>query len=171
MIKINKTRKIIFLSILTTISLIISIFENSMSLPIISPGAKLGLSNIIILTTLLAFGLKDTLIVVMLKCIILTIIVGNPISLIYSVFSGIMSTIVMYLVNKYFNNLFSEIGVSVLGAITHNISQTFVAVIMLSNVRIFVYLPILSLTSIFTGVFVGISAIFTFTTLSKYINH
>lgn len=171
MIENNKTRKIIFLSLLTTISLIISIFENSIPLPIISPGAKLGLSNIIILTTLLAFGLKDTLVVVLLKCIIFTIVVGNPISLIYSVFSGIMSAIVMHLVNKYFNNLFSEIGVSVFGAITHNISQVFVAVVMLNNVRIFVYLPILILTSIFTGVFVGISAIFTFAALSKYLNH
>lgn len=73
----------------------------------------------------------------------------------------------MYLVNKYLRKYFSLIGVSLFGAFTHNLSQVMVCAIMLNNMRIFVYLPILVFLSIFTGVFVGLTSNYLTNALSK----
>ncbi|MDW5300205.1 MAG: Gx transporter family protein [Sedimentibacter sp.] len=162
----SKLQRYIFLSLLTAAALILSIIEGMIPLPYIAPGAKLGLSNIITLTIVVVFGFKDALLVVILRCILLMLVATNPITFIYSIASGIMSTVVMCLGLKYFKRL-SLIGISVLGAMTHNATQVTVAAILFETFNLYYYLPILSLVSIFTGCFVGYTTIFMSDNLSK----
>jgi heptaprenyl diphosphate synthase len=70
----NKIHRYIFLSLLTAAALILSIIEGMMPLPYIAPGAKLGLSNIVILSTVVVFGFKDALLVVIIRSILLMLI-------------------------------------------------------------------------------------------------
>lgn len=163
----NRLQRYIFLSLLTAGAMILSIIESMIPLPYIAPGAKLGLTNIVTLTVVVIFGFKDAFLVTVLRCILLMIVTGNPISFIYSFFSGIMSVIVMSLGSKYLSKYFSLIGISVLGAMTHNASQITVAAIMFENIMMYTYLPILSLISIFTGCFVGYTSIFSTENLNK----
>lgn len=156
----NKTQRYIFLSLLTSAALILSIIEGMIPLPYIAPGAKLGLSNIIIMTTIVVFGFKDAFLIVIIRSILLMLIATNPITFIYSISSGIVSTIVMSLSYKYLGNKISLIGISVLGAMAHNTTQVTVAAILFSTINLYYYLPILSLVSIFTGCFVGYTSIF-----------
>ncbi|MDD2493748.1 MAG: Gx transporter family protein [Tissierellia bacterium] len=165
----NKLQRYIFLSLLTAGAMILSIIESMIPLPYIAPGAKLGLTNIVTLTVIVIFGFKDAFLVTVLRCILLLIVAGNPISFIYSIFSGVMSVIVMSFGCKYFNKYFSLIGISVLGAMTHNASQITVAAIMFENIMMYTYLPIMSLISIFTGCFVGYTSIFTTDNIKKNI--
>jgi len=162
----NKLQRYIFLSLLTAAALILSIIEGMIPLPYIAPGAKLGLSNIVTLTVIVVFGFKDALLVVILRCILLMLVATNPITFIYSIASGVMSTIVMYIGLKYFKKL-SFIGISVLGAMTHNATQVSVAAILFGTFNLYYYLPVLSLVSIFTGCFVGYSTIFVSDNLNK----
>lgn len=162
----NKLQRYIFLSLLTAAALILSILEGMIPLPYIAPGAKLGLSNIITLTIIVVFGFKDALLVVVIRCILLMLVATNPITFIYSIASGIMSTIVMSLGCRYFKKL-SLIGISVLGAMTHNATQITVAAILFGTFNLYYYLPILSLVSIFTGCFVGYTSIFISDNLRK----
>lgn len=127
----NKTQRYIFLSLLTAAALILSIIEGMIPLPYIAPGAKLGLSNIVILSVVVVFGFKDAFLVVVIRSILLMLIATNPITFIYSITSGIVSTIVMALGCKYLKNIFSLIGISVLGAMAHNSTQITVAAILL----------------------------------------
>ena len=62
----------------------------------------------------------------------------------------------MYLVNKI--TKLSVVGVSICGAIAHSIGQIIVAIIFLSNVNIVYYLPILLISSVVTGLIVGMAA-------------
>lgn len=163
----TKLQRYIFLSLLTAGAMILSIIESMIPLPYIAPGAKLGLTNIVTLTVIVVFGFKDALLVTVLRCVLLMMVAGNPISFIYSIFSGIMSVLVMSFGCKYLNKIFSLIGISVLGAMTHNASQITVAAIMFENIMIYTYLPIMSLISIFTGCFVGYTSIFTTDNLNK----
>lgn len=163
----NKTKRYIFLSLLTSAALILSIIEGMIPLPYIAPGAKLGLSNIIIMTTIVVFGFKDALLVVIIRSILLMLIATNPITFMYSISSGIISTIVMSLSYKYLGKIFSLIGISVLGAMAHNTTQVTVAAILFSTINLYYYLPILSLVSIFTGCFVGYTSIFVTNNLEK----
>ncbi len=158
----KKLNKMIFLSLLVSIGLAVSLIESSMPLPIPVPGARLGLSNIVILVCLVIFGFKDALTVSVLKSIVLMLVTGSISSFIYSISGAILSTLVMFIAYRYFSNIFSLIGVSILGAVAHNTAQIAIASLMMSNIKIFFYLPILLLMSLFTGYFVGIS--------SKYIS-
>ncbi|MDU4571332.1 MAG: Gx transporter family protein, partial [Finegoldia magna] len=48
--------KRLHIPILTAVALVVSLIESMIPLPIVMPGAKLGLSNIVILTCLIVFG-------------------------------------------------------------------------------------------------------------------
>lgn len=156
----KKLKKNIFLSILVSIGLALSLLESAIPLPIAIPGAKLGLSNIVVLVTLIVFGFKEGMVVSLLKSIVLMLVTGSISSFIYSFSGAVLSCITMYFIYKYFSNIFSIIGVSIFGALSHNFAQVSVASLMLSNIRIYTYLPFLMLTSIFTGYFVGLSSIY-----------
>ena len=163
----NKTQRYIFLSLLTAAALILSIIEGMMPLPYIAPGAKLGLSNIVILTVVVVFGFKDAVLVVIIRSILLMLIATNPITFIYSILSGIVSTIVMAIGCRYLNRFLSLIGISVLGAMAHNATQVTVAAVLFTTFDLYYYLPILSLVSIFTGCFVGYTSIYITDNLEK----
>nr|WP_312575938.1 Gx transporter family protein [Sedimentibacter sp.] len=163
----SKLQRYVFLSLLTAGAMILSIIEGMIPLPFIAPGAKLGLANIVTLTVIVIFGFKDSLLVVILRCILTMFVAGNPISFIYSIASGIMSIIVMYTGLKYVGRYFSLIGISVLGAIAHNAAQITVAAVMFENLSLYTYLPIMSLVSIFTGCFVGYTSIYITDNLNK----
>ena len=163
----KKLNKMIFLSLLVSIGLALSVLESAIPLPITVPGAKLGLSNMVILITLVLFGFKEGLIVGVLKSIVFVLVTGSISSLFYSLSGAILSCFAMYFVYKFFSKIFSLIGVSIFGAVAHNIAQVTVASLMMNNSRIYSYLPILLLMSLFTGYFVGLSSIYISSNLEK----
>ncbi len=152
-----KSRKIAFLGILTALALVISLFEQAIPLPFFVPGAKPGLSNIIILTTIVVFGWQAGFIVAILKSILLMIFTGALTSFFYSFTGAIFSCIIMSLAVRFWMPTFSLVGVSELGAFAHNLGQLCVASLAFSNIRIFSYMPVLSLFGLVTGFFVGLS--------------
>jgi len=158
-----KTKEIVYLALLTSIGLALHILEASIPNPFIgiAPGAKLGLANIIGLITLTIFGLKYALTVNLLRCFIAGLATGAVTSMFYSIAGAFASTCLMWLVYTYFSKYFSLVGVSVFGALGHNIAQLVVAAIIINNPKIFLYLPVMTLVSIATGVFIGITANFT----------
>lgn len=163
----KKLNKMIFVSLLVSIGLALSVLESTIPLPVPIPGARLGFSNMVILVTLVLFGFKEAFIVGILKSIILVLVTGNVSSVFYSLAGSILSCIAMYIAYKFFSQIFSLIGVSIWGAAAHNLAQVSVAVIILSNYKIYSYLPILLLMSLFTGYFVGLASIYISKNLEK----
>lgn len=161
-------KKLIFLSLLVSLGLALSVIESMMPIPFVAPGAKLGLSNIVILITMVLFGFKEALIVGILKSFVFILVTGSVSSLFYSLSGSILSLFTMYLVFTKFSKVFSLIGVSIFGAIAHNFAQILVASLMMKNFRIFSYYPILMLTSLFTGYFVGLASIYIVRNLKKH---
>ena len=161
-------KKLIFLSLLVSLGLALSVIESMMPIPFVAPGAKLGLSNIVILITMVLFGFKEALIVGILKSFVFILVTGSVSSLFYSLSGSILSLFTMYLVFTKFSKVFSLIGVSIFGAIAHNFAQILVASLMMKNFRIFSYYPILMLTSLFTGYFVGLASIYILRNLKKH---
>ena len=156
----KKLNKMIFISLLVSIGLALSVLESAIPLPIAMPGAKLGLSNMVVLVTIVVFGFKDGIKVSMLKSAVLMLITGSISSFIYSLSGAILSCIVMFIIYRYFSRNFSLIGVSIFGALAHNFAQVSVASAMMNNARIYSYLPFLMLLSLFTGYFVGLTSIY-----------
>ena len=159
--------KLIFLSVLVSVGLALSVIEMSIPLPITFPGAKLGLSNMVVLITVVVFGFKEGFIVSTLKSIVLMLVTGSVSSFIYSISGAILSCITMYIAYRYLSKIFSLIGVSIIGALAHNFAQVSVASLMMNNIRIYTYLPFLMLMSIFTGYFVGLASTYIIDNLKR----
>lgn len=163
----KRLNKLIFLSVIVSVGLGLSVLESAIPLPIMIPGAKLGLSNMVVLVTLVVFGFKEGLTVSILKSSVLMLITGSISSFIYSLSGSILSCIAMFIAYKFFSKIFSLIGVSIIGALFHNFAQVSVASLMMNNLRIYTYLPFLMLISLFTGYFVGLASIYIVDNLRK----
>ena len=161
-----KTKKMVFLGLMVGYSLILYILETYIPNPFIVffPGAKLGLTNIITLVSLLIFGFKETFIIVTVRVILSSIFAGPMSYLLFSI-GAYLSLIVMFLVNKIKG--FSVIGVSIAGAIAHNIGQLLVASILVENFLMITYLPFMLATSLVTGLFVGIVSQFCYSKMDR----
>lgn len=154
----KKLNRLVFLSLLVAVGLALSVLESAIPLPIPVPGAKLGLSNMVILVTIVIFGFRDGMTVAVLKSVLLMLVTGNVSSFVYSLSGGILSCMAMAISYTYASSIFSLIGVSIIGAVMHNVGQISVAVATMQNFRIFSYLPVLILLSLFTGYFVGLAS-------------
>ena len=150
--------KMIFISLLVAVGLALGVIESSIPLPIAMPGARLGLSNMVVLVTIVIFGFKDGIKVSMLKSLVLMLVTGSVSGFMYSCSGAVLSTIAMYIVYRYLSKIFSLIGVTIIGALAHNFAQVSVASLILFNLRIYTYLPFLMIMSLFTGYFVGLSS-------------
>src|SRR5699024_2372351 len=81
-------------------------------------------------------------------------------SFFYSAAGAILSSIAMALALKFHDRLFSFIGVSEIGAFAHNLGQIIVAAIIMENIKMFNYFPLLVLVGTFSGFFVVLSSNF-----------
>ena len=162
-----KTKKMVFLGLMVGYSLILYILETYIPNPFIVffPGAKLGLTNIITLVSLLIFGFKETFIIVTVRVILSSIFAGPMSYLLFSIGGAYLSLIVMFLVNKIKG--FSVIGVSIAGAIAHNMGQLLVASILVENFLMITYLHFMLATSLVTGLFVGIVSQFCYSKMDR----
>ncbi|MDY5211939.1 Gx transporter family protein [Intestinibacter sp.] len=162
-----KTKKMVFLGLMVGYSLILYILETYIPNPFIVffPGAKLGLTNIVTLVSLLIFGFKETFIIVTVRVILSSIFAGPMSYLLFSIGGAYLSLILMFLVNKIKG--FSTIGVSIVGAIGHNIGQLLVASILVENLLMITYLPFMLATSLVTGFFVGLVSQFCYSKMDR----
>ncbi|WP_276877012.1 Gx transporter family protein [Anaerococcus hydrogenalis] len=155
------------LALFTALSLAISLIESMVPMPVPIPGARLGFSNIIILIVIYFYDYKKALTVSILKSFLLVLITGSVMSFFYSIVGAIFSTSAMYFAIKKLDDDFSLIGVSEIGAFSHNLGQILVAIIFMQNIKMFYYFPILVFIGIFTGIFVGLSTSFMIKHLEK----
>lgn len=152
------TRILVFISVLVAQGMILSFIESMLPIPFFVPGAKLGLANIITLTAIYMLTFKQATAVVLLRVILTAATFGSLSTFLYSFAGGVFSLLIMAAVLKVFRNDISLIGVSVLGAVAHNMGQLMVATFMIHNILMLSYLPLLLIAAVPTGIFVGIVA-------------
>ncbi len=151
----NKTKKIVMLALIVSQALVLHLLEGF--IPVLAPGAKLGLANIMTLVTLVLFGFREAIVVVIIRSILGPLLGGSPTAILYSLAGGILSCLVMGLLYYRYISYFSIIGISTLGAIFHNIGQLLVASWLFQNIGIlFTYLPVLTVAALVTGFFIGL---------------
>ena len=152
------TRKITLLGILTAGTIVIAILESF--IPSVGiPGVKLGLANIMILVILYELGILDAIIVNVLRVVVVGLVRGSIFSMgfLMSLTGAIFSLGIMILFYVLIKK-FSIIGVSVIGSLFHVTGQVLIAMIFLGSAYVILYLPIIAISAIITGVFVGITA-------------
>ena len=151
----NKTKKLTLLSIFTAVALVLSYIEMLLP-PIYSavPGVKIGLANIVIIFLMYKFSIKNAALVSVVRVVLISLMFGNAVILVYSLAGAVLSLCFMAILKK--TNLFSVLGVSIVGAVTHNLGQVITAIILMETVQIGYYMVVLSISGTLAGIAVGI---------------
>ncbi len=149
-------RKLAISGIFISMALVLSFFEGMIPVNFGIPGVKLGLANIVTLTSLFVLGPLFALIMQLGRIILAAIMFGNMAGLLYSLAGGILSVLAMIALFKLRKPLFSIIAISAAGAVFHNIGQILTASAVVNDLRLAYYLPILMLSGVATGIFVGL---------------
>ncbi len=160
------TKRLVMMGLFVAMALALHIVEKMIPVPFITPGAKLGLSNIITLTVLMSLGFKDAFFVLVARIILGSMFGGGVSGFIYSISGGILSLLMMELTRRIGRANISVIGISVIGAVFHNVGQLLAAAYIIKNMNIFIYLPVLFLAAVGTGIFVGLTTKYLLTYLN-----
>lgn len=154
-----KTRKITTLGLLTAIALTIFMVESQIPSVIPLPGVKLGLSNIVTVFTVFALSPGNGILVLAARIFLGAIFAGNFSTIFYSAAGGICAITVTILLRKILKE--NQLWVAgCLGAISHSVGQMAMAMVLLGTPSVIVYLPVMIIISIITGLFTGLCAQF-----------
>lgn len=124
--------------------------------PLGVPGVKLGLSNAVTLISLYLFGPGFAVSVSLARILLSSALFSGFSGLMYSAAGGALSFAAMYAGEK--TGLLGVTGVSILGGVFHNAGQIIVAAIIINNVKMFYYLPILLVSGAAAGAATGVAS-------------
>lgn len=151
----QKTRKLTLLGVSAALALILS-YAEAMLPPIWSalPGIKIGLPNVLTVFLLYKFGVKEAAAVSLVRILISSMLFGSPITFAYSIAGGALSLALMVLFKRL--KIFSTVGVSVIGGISHNLAQIGVAILLFETWQIGYYMAVLVFSGTLAGILVGV---------------
>ncbi|MFW5992120.1 MAG: Gx transporter family protein [Halanaerobiaceae bacterium] len=154
----NKTRRVVITGLLVSVGLILHYVEGMVPMAYIIPGARLGLANIVSLIGMIIYGFGTGLLILFLRILLGSLLAGTfmTINFYLSISGGFSGYLLMGLVYYTARDKFSIIGISVIGAVFHNLGQILTAYFIIDNYGIFYYLPYLVLLAIPTGIGVGL---------------
>jgi heptaprenyl diphosphate synthase len=124
--------------------------------PLPIPGVKLGLANIVTLLAIYLFGAKEGLAISVLRVLFVSFLSGTFLSVGFflSLSGATISALVMASLKNFVPSL-SLVGISIAGAVTHNVAQLLAASVLIQTGYIFFYLPVLLLAGLPTGLSTG----------------
>ena len=150
----EKIRRMTMLALLFAIAMIFSFVESRVPTFIPIPGVKLGLCNVVVIFTLFTLGAPSAVCVSLLRVILSSILFGNAAAFFYSLAGAILSLGVMILLVRL--HLFSELGISVVGGVSHNVGQLLMAWLILGTGGVMYYLPVLLIAGSIAGALIGL---------------
>lgn len=154
-----KTRKLALMGLLTAIALTIFMLEAQIPAILPLPGIKLGLANIVTVFTVFVLSPGDGIAVLIARIFLGAVFAGNFSTIFYSAAGGGCAIFVTILLKKILRK--HQLWVAgCFGAIAHSIGQVAMAAVLLGTPSVAVYLPVMILISIFTGLFTGLCAQF-----------
>lgn len=143
-------------AVLAALALIFSYIEALIPIFVTMPGVKLGIANLVIIIALYNIDFKHAFTINIIRIVIAGLLFSGLFGTLYSLAGGLLSIIVMYVLKR--TGLFSVVGVSMAGGVAHNLGQLIVAALIVSNVKMFLYFPVLLFSGLATGILIGIAA-------------
>jgi heptaprenyl diphosphate synthase len=122
------------------------------------PGVKLGLANIVTLFLLFYASWTDAAAVSILRCLLTALMFGGMSSLLFSLGGALLALPAMMLARTGYPRWFSVIGISVAGAVGHNLGQLGMAALTMKSLAVFSYLPVLLGAALLMGTLTALVA-------------
>ena len=120
------------------------------------PGMKLGIANLVIVVSLYLLPTYQVFFIQLIRIVLISFLFGNMSMMMYSLAGGILSFLVMRFVKK--TGIFSIIGVSICGGVSHNVGQLIMAVLAVQTIKLIYYFPMLLIGGLITGWLIGMLA-------------
>ncbi len=149
-----KSKKIATYGLLIALAFIFSYVESLFPMPFGVPGMKLGLANLVVISALYGMGWRDAFVLSVIRILLVGFTFRDPNTMLFSLAGGILSWLMMVIFKK--SKMFSMVGVSIIGGVSHNIGQIAVAIVYVSNLNLVYYLPVLLVFGAVTGSLIGI---------------
>ena len=154
-----QTKKLTRMALLTAIALTIFMIEAQIPALVPIPGVKLGLANIVTVFAVFTMGSKEGAMILAARIFLGAVFAGNFSTIFYSAAGGACAILVTIGLKRILTK--NQLWVAgALGAVAHSIGQMAVAVAMTGTPGLLVYLPVMILCGIITGLFTGLCAQF-----------
>lgn len=155
-----QARRLTQFSLLVSSAVILHAVEGMFPPPLPVPGARVGLANIVSLVCLVAFGARAAFLLAGLRTVLGALIGGGlfGFGFILSFGAAIASVAAMASLRAVGRERFSLIGLSLFGALVHNLTQLALAALIVRHAGVFAYLPYMLMGSLPTGAITGVAA-------------
>ena len=154
-----KTKRITVMALLCAIALTIFMIEAQIPPLTPIPGVKLGLANIVTVYAVFVLGGKDAALILAGRVFLGAIFAGNFSTIFYSAAGGLCAILITIALRRVVTSKQLWVA-SALAAVGQSIGQMLVAVPLGGTVSVLLYLPVLIVCSIITGIFTGLCAQF-----------
>lgn len=155
-----KIRQITFLGLMLAVIFVLSTLETIfLALPFLSPYAKPGLANIIIMFCVFCVGRRQAIALNAAKSLFIFLTRG-PIAGLLSLSGGMLSVVMIIFLVQIFDGRksrpkISYAAISVAGACAHNLGQYIMIIFLVATPALVYYLPVLIISGIVTGLLTG----------------
>lgn len=153
----QRVRWLTRMALLTAAAVVLGYIERLIPMPGSIPGIKLGLANTVLLYAIYLLDTRSAFVLMILKVGLSGLLYSGVSAMMFSLGGGLCSLVMMLLVKKLGGGNVSIIGVSVVGAVFHNVGQTAVAALMVNTAALMSYVPFLLVAAVVTGVLTGIA--------------
>ena len=150
------SKKVARMGVFIALAMIFSYIEVLIPFNFGIPGVKLGIANIVTVTSLYVFSTGEAFGISVIRIVLMGILFGNGMSLLYSLAGGLLSFLAMWIGKR--TSWFSVIGVSVAGGGVHNVGQILAVMLVMKNTMFVAYLPVLFVAGVVTGYLIGLLA-------------
>ena len=152
-----KVKRLALMGLLFALAMALSFLESLLpALPMLPPGIRLGLSNIVTMYALFALGPVSGYTIAVLKSLFVLLTRG-AVAAAMSASGGIASVTVMLLLSLLPGIRRQYLLLSVFGSAAHNVGQLIAARFIISNRYVWYYLPVLLAAGLLMGAITGMA--------------
>ena len=152
-----KTKKLALMGLLSGIALIIFVVEAQIPALVPIPGIKLGMSNIVTVFAVFTIGSWEAALILAVRIFLGAVFAGNFSTVFYSAAGGALAIGATILLKKLLKK--DQLWVAgCIGAVAHSVGQMAAAIVITETPGLLVYLPVMVVCSIVTGLFTGLCA-------------
>jgi len=146
--------KTAYLGMFLALAMIFSYVETLIPVIVSIPGIKLGLANGLILIILYLYGPRKAAVISIARVLLSALLFSGLYALMYSAAGAVLSLLVMSLFYKK-ENVFSSVGIGMLGGVAHNMAQIAIAFFITKTAGLVYYIPVLMVSGMLTGALTG----------------
>lgn len=153
----RKVKRLALMGLLFALAMALSFLESLLpALPMLPPGIRLGLSNIVTMYALFVLGPVSGYTIAILKALFVLLTRG-AVAAAMSAAGGVFSVTIMLLLSLLPGIKEQYLLLSVFGGAAHNIGQLVMARFIINNQHVWYYFPVLLVAGLLMGAITGMA--------------